>query len=118
MIIAQAALYGNMSQCLLNLELWRRTPRLGYIYVYTCIYIYIYMYRERERDHVNIIIIIIINHDMITSSCGAGPPPRSVGVVLGWHYLSNATCLIRPHLLYALFIVSRVIISCHIIRHV
>ena len=37
-------------------------------------------------------------------------------LVMGWHYLSNATCLIRPHLLYACFVVSR-IISCYIIRH-
>ena len=26
--------------------------------------------------------------------------------VLGWHYLSNVTCLIRPHFFYALFIAS------------
>ena len=31
--------------------------------------------------------------------------------------LSNATCLIRPHVLYALFIVSRITIICYIIRH-
>ena len=37
--------------------------------------------------------------------------------LLGWHYLSNATCLIRPHVFYALFIVSRIIIICYIIRH-
>ena len=29
---------------------------------------------------------------------------------MGCHYLSNATCLIRPHLFYALSVVSRTII--------
>ena len=32
----------------------------------------------------------------------------------GWHYLSNATCLIRPHLLHSTFIVSRITILCQI----
>ena len=31
---------------------------------------------------------------------------------IGWHSLSNATCLIRPHLLYALLTVSRITIIC------
>ena len=35
----------------------------------------------------------------------------------GWHYLSNATCLIWHHLLYACFLMSRITIVCHIIRH-
>ena len=38
--------------------------------------------------------------------------------VFGWHYLSNATCLIRPRLFYACFGVSRITIRCFIIRHV
>ena len=39
---------------------------------------------------------------------------------LGWHCLSDATCPIRPHLLYALFVVSRITIICYMtmIRHV
>ena len=36
---------------------------------------------------------------------------------IGWHYLSNATCLIRPHLFYALFIVSRITIICQTKTH-
>ena len=28
---------------------------------------------------------------------------------VGWHYLSNATCLMRPHLFCVLFTVSRII---------
>ena len=34
---------------------------------------------------------------------------------IGWRYLSNATCLIRPHL-YVLFVVSRIIIICQLSR--
>ena len=37
--------------------------------------------------------------------------------LFGWHYLSKATCLIRPPLLYALFVVSRTITICPMIRH-
>ena len=36
---------------------------------------------------------------------------------LGWHYLSTATCLMRPHSCYACFVVSRITIICHMIRH-
>ena len=37
---------------------------------------------------------------------------------LGWHYLSNATCLIRPRMFYmCFFVVSRITIICHMIRH-
>ena len=35
----------------------------------------------------------------------------------GWHYLSNATCLIRPHLFCVFFVVSRIVIICYIICH-
>ena len=31
---------------------------------------------------------------------------------IGWHYLSNATCPIRPRLFHALFVVPRTIIIC------
>ena len=34
-----------------------------------------------------------------------------------WHYLSNATCLIRLHLFYACFVVSRITIICYSIHH-
>ena len=46
-----------------------------YVYVYTYIYIYIYM-----DDHIQ-------------------------NLCLGWHYLSHATCLIRPRLLATAFLV-------------
>ena len=35
----------------------------------------------------------------------------------GWHYLSNATRLMRPRLFYACFVVSRTTTICYIIRH-
>ena len=41
---------------------------------------------------------------------------RRARAQIGWHYLSNATCLIRPRLFYALFAVSRIIIVCYMIR--
>ena len=36
---------------------------------------------------------------------------------VGWHYLSNATCLMRPRSFYARFVASRITIVCYIIRH-
>ena len=38
-------------------------------------------------------------------------------MLFGWHYLSNATCPMRPHLFYACFVVSRIAIICYILRH-
>ena len=38
--------------------------------------------------------------------------------LFGRHYLSNATCLTRPRLLYALFVVSRSTIMRCIVPHV
>ena len=40
------------------------------------------------------------------------PPPTFVG----WHCLSNATCLILPHQFYVFFVVSRITTICYIIR--
>ena len=37
--------------------------------------------------------------------------PRSVG----WHYLSNAACLIWPHLFYVLFVASKITKLCYVI---
>ena len=44
-----------------------------------------------------------------------GVARSSRGATFGWHYLSEATCLIRPHLFYARFVVSRTIIIRYII---
>ena len=34
---------------------------------------------------------------------------------MGWHYLSNATCLIQPHVLYAMLMVSKITFMRYII---
>ena len=47
---------------------------------------------------------------------GPSPGGESAVALLGWHYLSNATCLIRSHLLYACFILSRIIVSRYMIH--
>ena len=38
-------------------------------------------------------------------------------IITGWHYLSNATCLVRPRLFYACFVVSRTTIIRYMILH-
>ena len=38
-------------------------------------------------------------------------------VKIGQHYLSNATCLMRPRSVHACFVVSRITIICCGIRH-
>ena len=44
--------------------------------------------------------------------------PNVYVCVFGWHYLSKATCRMRPRLLYASFVVSRLAITCCFICHV
>ena len=46
-----------------------------------------------------------------------GGRPASRTSVLGWHFLSDATCLIRPHLFCARFVVSRITPICYMIHH-
>ena len=36
----------------------------------------------------------------------------------GWHYLSDATSLIRPHSFCVFLVVSTITMLCYIIRHV
>ena len=48
--------------------------------------------------------------------CPAWPKHQTCAMT-GWHYLSNATCLIRPRLFYVLFVVSRIALICYIIRY-
>ena len=47
----------------------------------------------------------------------ASPPDPDSCPLFGRHYLSNATCLIRPHLFFACFVASRITITCYMIRH-
>ena len=41
-------------------------------------------------------------------------PPTALpqAATIGWHYLCNAACLIRPHLIYVCFVVSMITIIC------
>ena len=64
-----------------------------------CIYIYIYIY-----------ICLYMCVYMILSSL-------LYVCLLGWHYLSSATCMIWPRLFYALLIVSRITLTCHMLCH-
>ena len=36
---------------------------------------------------------------------------------IGWHYSSNATCLMRPRLFYVFVFVSKIDVICYIVRH-
>ena len=47
----------------------------------------------------------------------ANPGLVQAVVPFGRHYLSNATCLIRPHLFYAFFVVSTITMHCYMVRH-
>ena len=38
-------------------------------------------------------------------------------IKLGWHYLSNAACLMPPRLCYACFVVTGITITCYILSH-
>ena len=51
---------------------------------------------------VMIIMIIIIMIAIVSVTVSVIVETERVGVVLGWHFLPNATCLLRPHLSYAL----------------
>ena len=39
-------------------------------------------------------------------------PAQALSACIGWHYLSNATCLMRPRSFYALFVASRITVIC------
>ena len=71
-----------------------------YVYMYIHIYIYIYIYMSRRP-----------------AGLGTSELRLSQVAHVGWHYLSNATCLTRPHLFYAYFVVPRIAILCYILRH-
>ena len=78
-----------------------------YIYIYIHVCIYIYIYRERERDvsiyiwYIYIYIYIqrerercIYLYMYLSLSLSLFLPYASE--LVGWHYSSNATCLMRP----------------------
>ena len=67
-----------------------------------------YVYIERERERTIYVYIYIYIYIVQTASLA----------IVGWRYLSNATCRMRPSLFYAFVVVSRIAIICEIIRHV
>ena len=78
-------------------------------------------YNNTCNHRYRIIIALCNNHtdDCNTLYLNASAPrqmaPRAPS--FGWHYLSNATRLMRPRSFYAMFIVSRTTIVRNIIRH-
>ena len=55
----------------------------------------------------------IVKHLLQQGQRAVPAEAAAAGAHLGRHYLSKATCLIRPHLLYA-----RITIVCQMVRHV
>ena len=45
-----------------------------------------------------------------------GNGKKERGTTLGWHYLSNATCLMRPPLFHVRCVVSWITMICYIVR--
>ena len=60
--------------------------------------------------------VIVVVYSYI--SCFSPDLRSTTARSIGRHYLSNATCLIRPHLFYACFAASRITIIRYIIRQV
>ena len=73
-----------------------------YIYIYICIRIS-YLCADPEEP--------------VPQAEAREDPVQPHEVLVGWHYLSNATRLIRHRSCYVLFVVSRSTIICQIIRH-
>ena len=61
-----------------------------YIYIYIYTYIYIYIYCMREEISPGLILVTARRLGLQTTSWFPS--------YFGWHYLSKATCLMRPHL--------------------
>ena len=79
-----------------------------------CIYIYIYIY-----IHVDITCIALIDvspRTVVAVAAGVGVGVAAGVAVLGWHYLSKATCPILPDLSFGRFFVSGITIICYMIR--
>ena len=81
----------------------------------SCVYIYIYICRERERERERVCMYPrILEADGGVESVRAAhaawrlaPAARaSKQADFGWHYVSNATCLMRPRLFHVCFVSS------------
>ena len=83
--------------------------------IHVHVYIYIYIYRERERCiHMCMYIYIYI----YTSPCRGRASATSSRTRLEWHYSSNATRLMRPHLFFLRRHLSNTAsVSCYIAHH-
>ena len=54
----------------------------------------------------------------IYNMLSAGRSPGAEAALVGWHHLSNATCLMWAGLFYVRFVVSRITTRCYISRRV
>ena len=74
-----------------------------------------------RRGHANILCVVpMLTDDLRRESTVLGMCLQCLlydSTSIGWHCLSNATCLIRPHLFYAPFIVLRVTVLCRTVHH-
>ena len=73
----------------------------NYVYMYIYIYIYIYTCIDGPLG-LQQAPLPLPGVEARVGAAGAHGPEAAVEA-FGWHYLSNATSLIRPHLFYALF---------------
>ena len=85
-----------------------------HVYIHIHIYIYIYMHTHAHVIHMCMYVMILITNItfIILRELAEGRAK------LGRRYLPSATCLLRPQLCYACFVVSRITIICCMIRHV
>ena len=79
----------------------RQREKYAYVYIHTYIHIYIYIYiYTYTYTYIYIYIYIVIHVNVyyihIQGVAHEGTRPSARAPPLGWHYLSNATCLIRP----------------------
>ena len=79
------------------------------IYLSLSLSIYIYIYTHIRFMRVS----RIARQGTVLGLASAAASNRPTGNCLGWHYLSNAPCLIQPHSFHACFVVSSIVINCY-----
>ena len=66
-------------------------------------------------------VALLVSRYLSKATCLIRPSLNNMkyALVIGWHwhYLSNATCLTRHRLFYALLVASRITVICKIVRH-
>ena len=70
-----------------------------YIYIHIIIYIYIYTHMYLYSGLFVLLLLLCVYVCCLCFCCMPSSP-------VGWRYLSEATCLTRPRLVYVLFVVS------------